>query len=229
MNRCVNTYKNQGKPNNSIGMVDYTLIFITTGRQGPDRSYSSNGPSGFPWHSSCWRQVFPSQLWPNHKCHCPLLNLYIPQPILAQAFPKCVYSRSQKWSLQVQSQGHYQLGNKEIGFQKVKVKSLSGVQLFANSVNCSLPGSLIYGNFPGKSTGVCCHFLLQGNLPNPEIEPPGFQKPLGKGVPLHLFSAGLFHRNQTSGFHHQRAPPPHQRGFHHPSQKSPVDVNLGQG
>ena len=25
--------------------------------------------------------------------------------------------------------------------------------------------------FPSKSTGVSCHFLLQGNLPNPEIEP----------------------------------------------------------
>ena len=26
----------------------------------------------------------------------------------------------------------------------------------------SLPGSSIYGIFPGKNTGVACHFLLQG-------------------------------------------------------------------
>ena len=26
-------------------------------------------------------------------------------------------------------------------------------------------------NSPGKNTGVGCHFLLQGNLPNPGIEP----------------------------------------------------------
>ena len=26
-------------------------------------------------------------------------------------------------------------------------------------------------DFPGKNTGVGCHFLLQGNLPNPGIKP----------------------------------------------------------
>ena len=26
-------------------------------------------------------------------------------------------------------------------------------------------------NFPGKNTGVGCHFLLQGNLPNPGFKP----------------------------------------------------------
>ena len=28
-------------------------------------------------------------------------------------------------------------------------------------MNCSLPGSSIHGNFPRKTTGVGCHFLLQ--------------------------------------------------------------------
>ena len=28
-------------------------------------------------------------------------------------------------------------------------------------MDCSLPGSFVYGIFPGKNTGVCCHFLLQ--------------------------------------------------------------------
>ena len=31
-------------------------------------------------------------------------------------------------------------------------------------MECSLPGSSIW-NFPGKSTGVSCHFLLQGVFP----------------------------------------------------------------
>ena len=34
-------------------------------------------------------------------------------------------------------------------------------------MDCSLPGF----SFLGKNTGVGCHFLLQGNLSNPEIEP----------------------------------------------------------
>jgi len=31
-----------------------------------------------------------------------------------------------------------------------------------DSMDCSLPGSSVHGIFPGKSTGVSCHFLLQG-------------------------------------------------------------------
>ena len=29
-------------------------------------------------------------------------------------------------------------------------------------VDCSPPGSSVHGDFPGKDTGVSCHFLLQG-------------------------------------------------------------------
>ena len=29
-------------------------------------------------------------------------------------------------------------------------------------MDCSLPGSSVHGIFPGKNTGVGCHFLLQG-------------------------------------------------------------------
>ena len=36
--------------------------------------------------------------------------------------------------------------------------------------DCSLPGSSDYGTF-WKNTGVGCHALLQGNLPDPRIEP----------------------------------------------------------
>ena len=35
----------------------------------------------------------------------------------------------------------------------------------------SPPGSSVLGDSPGKNTGVGCHALLQGNLPNPGIEP----------------------------------------------------------
>ena len=30
---------------------------------------------------------------------------------------------------------------------------------------CSLPGSSVHGDSPGKNTGVGCHFLLQGIFP----------------------------------------------------------------
>ena len=36
--------------------------------------------------------------------------------------------------------------------------------------NSSLPGSSVYGDSPGKTTGVGCHALLQGSLPDPEIK-----------------------------------------------------------
>ena len=37
-------------------------------------------------------------------------------------------------------------------------------------------------NFLGKSTGVGCHFLLQGNLPDPGIEP-GFPALQAEALP----------------------------------------------
>ena len=43
---------------------------------------------------------------------------------------------------------------------KAKVKSLSRVRL-CDSIDCSLSGSSVR-DFPGNSTGVDCHFLLQG-------------------------------------------------------------------
>ena len=38
-------------------------------------------------------------------------------------------------------------------------------------MDCSPPGSSVHGDSPGKNTGVGCHALLQGNLPNPGTEP----------------------------------------------------------
>ena len=43
----------------------------------------------------------------------------------------------------------------------VCVCTLSCVQLFVTPTNCSPPGSSVHCIFPGKNTGVCCHFLLQ--------------------------------------------------------------------
>ena len=38
-------------------------------------------------------------------------------------------------------------------------------------MDCSPPSSSVHGNSPGRTTGVSYHFLLQGNLPNPGIQP----------------------------------------------------------
>ena len=37
-------------------------------------------------------------------------------------------------------------------------------------MNCSLPGSSVYGNSLGKDTGVGCHALLQRNFPTWELK-----------------------------------------------------------
>ena len=36
---------------------------------------------------------------------------------------------------------------------------------FCDPRGCSLPGSSVHGDSPGKKTGVGCHFLLQGIFP----------------------------------------------------------------
>ena len=38
-------------------------------------------------------------------------------------------------------------------------------------VECSLPGSSVHGDSPGKNTGVGCHALLQGILPTQRWNP----------------------------------------------------------
>ena len=42
-------------------------------------------------------------------------------------------------------------------------------------MDCSLPGSSVHRNFPGKNTGVGCH--LPEDIPNPEIEPVSLVRP----------------------------------------------------
>ena len=57
------------------------------------------------------------------------------------------------------------------GFQsKVKLKLLSRVQLFATPWTVTYQRKLVW-DFPGKSTGVGCHFLLQGIFPTKGLDP----------------------------------------------------------
>ena len=51
------------------------------------------------------------------------------------------------------------------------VLSRSSYPTLRNPVDCSPPGSSVHGDSPGKTTRVCCHALLQGNLPNTGFEP----------------------------------------------------------
>ena len=52
----------------------------------------------------------------------------------------------------------------------VRVCTLSNVQLFANPWTAAHQAPLSMG-FPRKNTGAGCHFLLQGNLSEPGIDP----------------------------------------------------------
>ena len=36
-------------------------------------------------------------------------------------------------------------------------------------MDCSLPGSSVHGDYPGKNTGVGCYFLLQEIFPTQEL------------------------------------------------------------
>ena len=52
---------------------------------------------------------------------------------------------------------------------KVKVKSLSCVRLFAPPWTVAYQTPLSMGFFPGKNTGVGCHFLLQEIFPTQRL------------------------------------------------------------
>ena len=59
-------------------------------------------------------------------------------------------------------------------------------------MNCSSPGSSVRGIYPGKNTGVGCHFLLQGDHPDPGIEPASSASPA-----LQAESLSLSHPNRN--------------------------------
>ena len=47
----------------------------------------------------------------------------------------------------------------------VVIQLLSHVRLCVIPMNCSLPGSSVYGDSPYKNTGMGCHVFLQGIFP----------------------------------------------------------------
>ena len=53
----------------------------------------------------------------------------------------------------------------------VVVEFLNCVLLFCDPMDYNPPGSSVHGISPHKNIGVGCHFLLQENLPDPEIKP----------------------------------------------------------
>ena len=54
---------------------------------------------------------------------------------------------------------------------RVHVPSCSAVLILYDPMVCSPPGSSVHGDFPGKNTGVVCHFLLQGIFPTQRSNP----------------------------------------------------------
>ena len=85
----------------------------------------------------------------------------------------------------LQSTGSKELGTIELAHLSLlyihRVHAQSCLTL-CNLMDCSLPGFSVHGIFPGRITGVGCHFLLQGIFPpgSPALqadalpsEPPG--------------------------------------------------------
>ena len=56
-------------------------------------------------------------------------------------------------------------------------KSLQSCLTLCDPMDSSPPGCPIRGDSPGKNTGVGCHFLLQGDLLDPGIEPVSLMSP----------------------------------------------------
>ena len=74
-------------------------------------------------------------------------------------------------------------------------------------MDCSLPGSSVHEDSPGKNAGVGCHALLQGDPPNPGIKSrsPALQKdsllsqPPGK--PTHNISISIYRYTYIQNTH----------------------------
>ena len=68
-----------------------------------------------------------------------------------------------------------------------RAKALSSWASLCDPIHCSPPGSSVHGDSPGRNAGVGCRALLQGNLPNPGIEPVSLMSPALAGG---LFKTG---------------------------------------
>ena len=101
--------------------------------------------------------------------------------------------------------------------KKVKMLVTQYCPPLCDPMDCSLPGSSVCGNSPGKNTGVGWHALLQGNLPSPGIkprspalqvdsllyEPPGKPKNTGVGS-LSLLQGSFLTQKLNQGLLHCR-------------------------
>ena len=100
---------------------------------------------------------------------------------------------------------------------KMKVKVTQSCLTLGDSMDCSLSGSSFHGDSLGKNTGVDCHALLQGSLPNPGMEsrspalqadslpadPPGKPKYTGVGS-LSLLQGIFLTQESNQGLLHCR-------------------------
>ena len=53
----------------------------------------------------------------------------------------------------------------------MRAKSLQSCLTLCDPMDCSLLGSFVHGDSPGKNTGVGCHALLQGIFPTQGLNP----------------------------------------------------------
>ena len=74
-------------------------------------------------------------------------------------------------------------------------------------MDCSLPGSSVHGDSPGKNLGVCCHALLQGILPTQGLNLRLFR--LLASIYFYVYFNGKFGEGMTLDiclyFHHQKS------------------------
>ena len=56
-------------------------------------------------------------------------------------------------------------------YMEVKILVTQSSLTLCDPMDCSLPGSTVHGNSPGKNSGVGCHALLQGIFPTQGSKP----------------------------------------------------------
>ena len=99
---------------------------------------------------------------PSVPSYSPGLQLLLRSPAGPQQLPKCP-ATPQVPSYSPMSPSTPRVSSCSPGPQLLYVLCLvaqSGPTLF-DPRDCSLPGSSVHGFFPGKNTGMGCHFLLQ--------------------------------------------------------------------
>ena len=64
-------------------------------------------------------------------------------------------------------------------------KSLQSCPTLCDPMGCSMPGSICPWDSPGKNTGVCCYYLLQGIFPTQDWNPASYVSCTGRCVLYH--------------------------------------------